>query len=43
MQLNKFLFIIHKFVKVVCEKTTYEDKYFVNENLWINIKTYLFA
>jgi len=25
MQINKLLFIIHKLVKVVYEKTTYED------------------
>jgi hypothetical protein len=43
MQINKLLFIIHELVKVVYEKTTYEDKAFVSENLWINIKTYLFA
>jgi len=33
MQINKLLFIIHKLVKVVYEKTTYEDKIFVGENL----------
>jgi len=43
MQKNKLLFNIHKLVKVVYEKTTYEDTIFVNENLWINIKAYLFA
>jgi len=28
---------------VVYEKTTYEDKVFISENLQINIKTYLFV
>jgi len=43
MQINMFLYIIHELVKVVYEKTTDEDKIFVNDNLWINIKVYLFA
>jgi len=43
MQKNKLLFIIHKLVKVVYQQTTYEDTIFVRENLWINIKAYLFA
>jgi len=33
MQINKFLFIIHKFVKVIYEKTTYENTNFISENL----------
>ena len=33
MQKNNFLFIIHELIKVVYEKTTYEDKVFVSENL----------
>jgi len=33
MQINKLLFIIHELVMVVYEKTTYEDKIFVCENL----------
>jgi len=33
MQINKFLFIIHELVKVVYNKTTYENKIFVSENL----------
>jgi len=32
MQINKFLCIIHKFVKVVFEKTAYVDTIFVSEN-----------
>jgi hypothetical protein len=32
MQINKHLYIIHKFVKVVYEKTAYEDTIFVGEN-----------
>jgi len=32
-----------KRVKVVFEKTTYEEAIFISESLWINIKTYLFA
>jgi len=43
MQINKLLFIVHEFVKVVYEKTTYEDNFLVSKNLWINIKVYLFA
>jgi len=31
MQINKLLSIIHKFVKVVYEKTTYEDTTFVSD------------
>jgi len=42
MQINKFLCIIRKFVQVVHVKTAYEDTIFVSENLWINIKAYLF-
>jgi len=42
MQIIKLLFIIHELLKVVYEKTTYEDKVFVSENLWIHIKVYLF-
>jgi len=38
MQTNKLLCVIYKFVKVV-----YEDTIFVSDNLWINIKVYLFA
>jgi len=33
MQINKLLYTIHKLVKVVYEKTTYEDTIFVSENL----------
>jgi len=33
MQIIKLLFIIHELLKVVYEKTTYEDKVFVSENL----------
>ena len=43
MQINKLLCITHKLVKVVYEKTGYEDVIFVSENLWINRKTYFFA
>jgi hypothetical protein len=32
----------YKFFKVVYEKTTYKDMIFVNKNLLINIKLYLF-
>jgi len=39
MQIIKLLYIIiHKLVKVVYERTAYEDTIFVNENLWMNIK-----
>jgi len=34
---------IYNLVKVVYEKTTYEDTIFVSKNLTINVKTYLFA
>ena len=47
MQINKLLCIIHKLVKVVYDKTTYEDltkkkknlwnTIFVSQNLWINL------
>jgi hypothetical protein len=43
MQINKLLCIIHNHVKVVYQKTAYEDTIFGSENLWINIKAYLFA
>jgi len=43
MQINKLLCIIHKFVKVLMKKKTYEDSTFVSENLRIEIKAYLFA
>jgi len=43
MQINNLLCIIHKLVKVVYEKATYEYTIFVSENLWIFIKAYLFA
>jgi len=33
MQINKHLCIIHKLVKVVYVKASYEDKIFVPENL----------
>jgi len=33
MQINKLLCIIHMLVKVVYEKTTYEDTILVSENL----------
>jgi len=33
MQINKLLYIIHKIVKVVYEKTAYEDTISVSENL----------
>jgi hypothetical protein len=33
MQINKFLYIIHKLVKVVYEKTAYEDAIFAIGNL----------
>jgi len=33
MQINKLLCIIHKLVKVVYEKTAYEDTIFVSENI----------
>jgi hypothetical protein len=32
----------YKFFKVVYEKKTYKNTIFVNKNLWINIKIYLF-
>jgi len=41
--MHKLLCIIHKLVKVVYKKTTYEDIIFVSKNLRINIKAYLFA
>jgi len=34
MQINKLLCTIHKLVKVVYEKTPYEDTISVSENLW---------
>jgi hypothetical protein len=34
---------INKLFNVVYDKTTYKDTIFVGENLWINIKAYLFA
>lgn len=37
MQINKLLCIIRKLLKVVYEKTTYEDIVFVSENLGTNI------
>jgi len=43
MQINDLLCIIHKLIKVVYEKTTYEDTIFTSENLRINIKAYFFA
>ena len=43
MQINMFLCIIYKFVNVACEMTTYKCTIFVNKNLWMKIKTYLFA
>jgi hypothetical protein len=43
MQINMPLWIIYKFVNVVYEKPVYECTIFVGENLWIKIKTYLFA
>jgi hypothetical protein len=43
MQINKLLCMIHKLVKVVYEKNSYEDTIFVSENLWNNIKAYLFV
>jgi len=43
MQINKLLCITHKLVKVVYEKIAYENTIFVNENLRINIKAYLFV
>jgi len=33
MQINTFLFIIYKFVKVFYEKLFYEDTIFVSDNL----------
>jgi hypothetical protein len=42
MQINKLLCII-KFVNIVYEKTAFEDTIFIKENLWVNLKTYLFA
>jgi hypothetical protein len=39
MQINKFLSINNKFVKLVYEKIAYEYTIFVSENLWINIQT----
>jgi len=33
MQINKLVGIIQKFVKVVYEKTVYEDTIFVSKNL----------
>jgi len=36
MQISKILYNIHKLVKVVYDKTDYEDTIFVSENLWIN-------
>ena len=43
MQTNKLLCIAYKLVNVVYEKIAYEDTIFVSEDLWINIKAYLFA
>jgi len=42
MQINKLLRVIHKLVKAVYGKTTYEDTTFVSENLRVSIKAYLF-
>lgn len=39
MQINKFLSIIHTFIKVVYEKIDYE----YGKTSWVNIKTYLFV
>jgi len=33
MQINKFLCIIYKFVKVVYEKTVYKDTIIISESL----------
>jgi len=33
MQINKFLYIIHKFVEIVYEKTAYKYTIFVSEKL----------
>jgi len=38
MQIDNLLCTIHKFVKVVYEKTAYEYTIFISENLLINIK-----
>jgi hypothetical protein len=43
MEIYKLLCITHKRVSVVYEKTSYEDTIFASEDLWINIKDYLFA
>jgi len=43
MQINMSLCIIYMLFNVVYEKTVYEGIIFVNKNLWIKIKTYLFA
>jgi hypothetical protein len=32
----------YKFFKLVYEKLTYKDTHFVSDNLWINLKTYLY-
>jgi hypothetical protein len=37
MQINKLLYIIRSL------STTYENTIFINKNLWINKKAYLFA
>jgi hypothetical protein len=33
----------YKFFKIVYENTIHKDTIFVSENIWINIKIYLFA
>ena len=33
MQINKFLFIIHKFLNVIYGKAIYQDTIFVSKNL----------
>jgi len=43
MWINKLLCIIHKFVDVFYKKIVYKETIFINENLYINIKTYLFV
>jgi len=43
IQINKLIYIIHKFAKVDYEKTAYEDAILGSENLSINIKACLFS
>jgi hypothetical protein len=33
----------YKFFNVIYENTNYKDKTFNSENLWVNVKVYLFV